>query len=96
MSRDCGDVCSVRESRTITLKVRRWASAMGFEVIVVRRVSSAITLRAAGRVVSTPPAHAFFQCLKYGTIRVVHGKLGVEQGEGIRERGRTPSEAMFG
>ena len=27
MGRDCGDVCSVRESRTITLKVRRRASA---------------------------------------------------------------------
>ena len=27
VSRDCGDVCSVRESRTITLKVRRRASA---------------------------------------------------------------------
>ena len=27
MSRDCGDVCSVRESGTITLKVRRRASA---------------------------------------------------------------------
>ena len=27
MGRDCVDVCSVRESRTITLKVRRRASA---------------------------------------------------------------------
>ena len=27
LGRDCGDVCSVRESRTITLKVRRRASA---------------------------------------------------------------------
>ena len=27
LSRDCGNVCSVRESRTITLKVRRRASA---------------------------------------------------------------------
>ena len=27
MSRDCGDVCSARESKTITLKVRRRASA---------------------------------------------------------------------
>ena len=27
VSRDCGNVCSVRESRTITLKVRRRASA---------------------------------------------------------------------
>ena len=29
VSRDCGDVCSVRESRTITLKVRRRTSAVG-------------------------------------------------------------------
>ena len=27
LGRDCGDVCSVRKSRTITLKVRRSASA---------------------------------------------------------------------
>ena len=69
---------------------------MGLEVTVVGRVSSAITLGAAVRAASTPPAHAFFPRLKYGTIRVVRCKLGVEQGEGIRERGRTPLEAMFG
>ena len=96
VSRDCGDVCSGGESRTITLLVRRRASAMGLEVTVVRRVSSAITLRAAVRAASVPPAHAVFPCLEYGAIRVVRSKLGFEQGEGIRERGRTPSEAMFG
>ena len=69
---------------------------MGLEVTVVRRVSSAITLRAAVSAASTPPAHGLFPCLKYGAIRVVRCKLGVEQREGIRERGRTPSEAMFG
>ena len=69
---------------------------MGLEVTVVGRVPSDITLRAAVGAASTPPAHAFFPRLKYGTIRVVRCNFGVEQGEGIRERGRAPSEAMFG
>ena len=58
MSRDCGDVCSVRESRTITLKVRRRASAghsrvQGGESGLLRRCSvresRTITLRSRGR-----------------------------------------------
>ena len=44
VSRGCGDACSVRESRTITLLVRRRASAFVLGVTVVRRESSAITL----------------------------------------------------
>ena len=65
-------------------------------VTVVRRESSAITLRAVVRDALTPPAHAVFLYLKFGAIRVVRCKLGVEQGEGIRERGRAPAETMFG
>ena len=58
VSRDCGDVCSVREARTITLKVRRRASAghsrvQGGESGLLRRCSvresRPITLRSRGR-----------------------------------------------
>ena len=58
MSRDCGDVCSVRESRTITLKVRRGprlgtrgcrgVSRDCGDVCSVRE-SRTITLRSRGR-----------------------------------------------
>ena len=65
VSRGCGDACSVRESRTITLLVRRRASAIVLGVTVVRRESSAITLRAAGRAASAPPAHAVFPYFKF-------------------------------
>ena len=65
VSRDCGDACSVRESRSITLLVRRRTSAMGLGVTTVMGVSSAITLRAAVRAASTPPAHAVFSYLKF-------------------------------
>ena len=58
VSRDCGDVCSVSESRTITLKVRRRASArhsrvQGGESGLLRRCSvresRTITLKSRGR-----------------------------------------------
>ena len=65
VGRGCGDACSVRESRTITLLVRRRASAIALGVTVVRRESSAITLRAAGRAASAPPAHAVFPYFKF-------------------------------
>ena len=65
VGRGCGDACSVRESRTVTLLVRRRASAIVLGVTVVRRESSAITLRAAGRAASAPPAHAVFSYFKF-------------------------------
>ena len=65
VGRGCGDACSVRESRTATLLVRRRASAIVLGVTVVRRESSAITLRAAGRAASAPPAHAVFPYFKF-------------------------------
>ena len=52
---------------------------MGLEATVAGRLSSAIILRAAVRAAATPPAYPFFPCLKYGVIRVVCCKLGVEQ-----------------
>ena len=65
VSRDCGDACSVRESRTITLLVRRRTSAMVLGVTVIRRESSAITLRAAVRAASTPPRMRSFHILSH-------------------------------
>ena len=52
---------------------------MGVEVTVAERLSSAITLRAADTAASAPSAPLYIPCLKYGTIRVVRCKLGVEQ-----------------
>ena len=96
MGRDCGDVCSVRESRTITLKVRRRASAghsrvqrgeSGLRRRSVRE-SGAITLKVRRR---TSAGHS----------RVQGGESGLRQ-RSVRESGtifkggKAPPEAVSG
>ena len=71
VARGCGDACSVRESRTVTLLVRRRASAVVLGVTITLRAAAitlraaAITLRAAVRAASAPPAHAVFPYFKF-------------------------------
>ena len=64
VARCCGDACSVRESRTVTLLVRKRASAVVLGVTITLR-AAAITLRAAVRAASAPPAHAVFPYFKF-------------------------------
>ena len=96
MGRDCGDVCSVRESRTITLKVRRRVSAghsraQGGESGLRRRCvreSGTITLKVRRRASA-------------GHSRV-HGSESGLRRRSVRESGtifkgdKTPPEAVSG
>ena len=68
---------------------------MGAEVTISGRISSAVTLVSAIRTTRAPTAHLFFPCLEYRAVSVMCGELGIEKGEDIHERGRTPSKAVF-
>ena len=87
---------NVRESGTITLKVRRKASALGAEVTIPGRISSAIILASAVRTAAAPKAHIFFPYLEHRAVSVMCGELGIEEGETISKGGKAPPEAVSG
>ena len=68
---------------------------MGAGVTVPGCIMSPITLVSAVGHAAAPTVHLFFPCLEYRAVSVMCGELGIEKGEGIREGGRAPSEAVF-
>ena len=69
---------------------------MGAEVNIPGRISSAIILASAVKTATAPTAHLFFPCLKYRSVSVMCGELGVEEGETIFKGGKAPPEAVSG
>ena len=86
----------MREFRTITLKVRRRALAIGAEVTIPGRISSAVILASAVRTAAAPKAHIFFPYLEYRAVSVMCDELGIEEGENIFKGGKAPPEAVSG
>ena len=82
MSRDCGDVCSVQRSRTITLLGRGRTSVAGASVTVpvTRRRSSAVTFGSSVGTSPVPMSHFLFPSLEYRAVSIVRDKLRVEKG----------------